>query len=60
MMYPWLVLSRGKSELTNRVSDTQTNYNNTGDWVRLVNADKQETGMDIALRKVRAQNNTRC
>ena len=47
MMYLWLVLSRDKSELTNRVYDTQTNYNNTGDWVRLVNADKQETGIDM-------------
>ena len=47
LMYLWHILSRDKTELINRVYTTQTNCNNTGDWVRLVAADKSELGIRL-------------
>ena len=47
LMYQWEILNRDKNELINRIFQTQTNYNNTGDWVRLVQADKQELEIDL-------------
>ena len=42
LMYLWHVLSRDENELISRVYSAQTNCNNTGDWVRLVQADNDK------------------
>ena len=47
LMYLWHVLSRDKTELIRRIYNTQTITNYTGDWVRLVTADKLD--LDITL-----------
>ena len=46
-MYYWEILNRDKSELIHRIYTTQKISNCTGDWVRLVEADKKELGIDL-------------
>lgn len=48
LMYLWHILSRDKTELISRIYAAQTNSNNTGDWVRLVQADKAELGINLS------------
>ena len=47
LMYLWEILNRDKSELITRIYTTQKLINSTGDWVRLVDADKAELGIII-------------
>ena len=46
-MYLWHILSRQDDELIHRVYNTQKVSNSVGDWVRLVNADKDELGIEL-------------
>ena len=41
LMYLWHILSRHKSELIRRIYTTQKITNSPGDWVRMVDRDKQ-------------------
>ena len=52
MMYLWHILSRDKSELIHRVYDTQKNDNSIGDWVRLVEQDKNELGISMTDQEI--------
>ena len=52
LMYLWHVLSRDENELISRVYAAQTNCNNTGDWVRLVQADKAELGIILTDKEI--------
>ena len=47
LMYLWHVLSRDEDELISRIYAAQTNCNNIGDWVRLMQPDKAE--LEITL-----------
>ena len=47
LMYLWEILNREKSELINRVYTTQKISNSIGDWIRLVEADRLELGLDL-------------
>ena len=47
LMYLWHVLSRDEDELICRIYTAQSNCNNTGDWVRLVESDKAELGITL-------------
>ena len=47
LMYLWHILSRQDDELIHRVYNTQKVSNSVGDWVRLVNADKDELGIEL-------------
>ena len=46
-MYLWQVLNRNESELVSRIYQAQNISNSLGDWVRHVQADKQELGITI-------------
>ena len=52
LMYLWHVLSRDRTELISRIYQTQNNQNCTGDWVRLVEADKIELGIDLTDQEI--------
>ena len=52
LMYLWHVLSRDENELISRVYADQTNCNNMGDWVRLVQADKAELGITLTDKEI--------
>ena len=47
LMYLWHILSRHKSELIRRIYTTQKITNSPGDWVRMVDRDKQQ--LDITM-----------
>ena len=47
LMYLWHILSRDDSELIHRIYNTQKVASSTGDWVRLVEADKEELGIGL-------------
>ena len=47
LMYLWHVLSRDKTELIQRVYNTQKISNNTGDWFTLVEADKKQAELGV-------------
>ena len=47
-MYLWHILSRDKTELIHRVYDTQRNSSSVGDFVRIIDADKLELGIDAS------------
>ena len=51
-MYLWHILSRDKSELIHRVYDTQKNDNSIGDWVRLVEENKNELGISMTDQEI--------
>ena len=46
-MYLWHILSRNNNELIHRIYQTQKNSSSFGDWVRLLEADKHELGIDM-------------
>ena len=46
-MYLWNILSRQDDELIHRVYNTKKVSNSVSDWVRLVNADKDELGIEL-------------
>ena len=48
----WEILNRDKSELIHRIYTTQKISNSTGDWVRLVEADKKELGIDLTDKQI--------
>ena len=48
LMYLWHILSRGENELIRRVYTTQKLSSNTGDWIGLVEQDKQQLGIDMS------------
>ena len=52
LMYLWHVLSRDEDELISRVCTVQTNSNNIGDWVRLVQSDKTELGITVTDKEI--------
>ena len=47
LMYLWHILSRDDSELIHRIYNTQKVASSTGDWVRMVEADKEELGIGL-------------
>ena len=51
-MYLWHILSRNESELIHRVYLTQKNDSSVGDWVRLVEADKHELGIELTEEEI--------
>ena len=51
-MYLWHILSREENELINRIYRIQSVCNNTGDWVKLVEADKTELGITLTYDEV--------
>ena len=52
LMYYWEILNRDKSELIHRIYTTQRISNSTGDWVRLVEADKTELGISLTDKQI--------
>jgi hypothetical protein len=52
LMYLWHVLSRDEDELICRIYTAQSNCNNTGDWVRLVQSDKAELGITLTDKEI--------
>ena len=52
LMYYWEILHRDKSELIHRIYTTQKISNSTGDWVRLLEADKTELGIDLTDKQI--------
>ena len=46
-MYLWEILNRDESELIHRIYRTQKVSNNTGDWIRLLEADKTELNITL-------------
>ena len=52
LMYLWHVLHRDKTELISRIYLTQKNQNSVGDWVRLVEADKSELGINLTDQEI--------
>ena len=48
LMYLWHILSREKSELIRRIYETQNLSNDSGDWIRLVENDKQELELKMS------------
>ena len=52
LMYYWEIPNRDKSELIHRIYTTQKISNSTGDWVRLVEADKKELGIDLTDKQI--------
>ena len=47
LMYLWHILNRNNSELIRRIYEAQKLSNNTGDWIKLVEADKKELEIDM-------------
>ena len=47
LMYLWHILSRDDEELIYRTYQTQCTSSVQGDWVRLVNSDKEELGINL-------------
>ena len=47
LMYLWKLLNVDKSELIHRIYKSQENASHPGDWVRLVEKDKQDLNLDI-------------
>ena len=47
LMYLWHILNRDKSELIRKIYEAQKLSNNIGDWIRLVEADKDELEIDM-------------
>ena len=47
LMYLWKLLNVDKSELIHRIYKSQENASHPGDWVRLVQKDKQDLDLDI-------------
>ena len=54
MMYLWHILSRNKSELIRRIYEIQKISNNIGDWIRMIENDKQE--LDLKMSDEEIQN----
>ena len=46
-IYLWQILSRNNDELIHRLYHTKKNSSSVGDWVRLLEADKHELGIDM-------------
>ena len=57
-MYYWEILHRDKSELIHRIYTTQNISNSTGDWVRLVEADKTELGISLTDEQIQGVSKT--
>ena len=51
-MFLWHILSREEDELIHRVYITQKNSQNTGDWVKLVETDKNELQIDLTDKEI--------
>ena len=47
LMYLWHVLHRDKTELIYKIYVTQKNQSSVGDWVRQVENDKSELGIEL-------------
>ena len=47
LMYLWHILKRNKTELIRRVYEAQKIFNNKGDFIKLIEADKKELEMNI-------------
>ena len=58
LMYYWEILHRDKSELIHRIYTTQNISNSTGDWVRLVEADKTELGISLTDEQIQGVSKT--
>ena len=43
-----IILSRSESKMIRQVYDTQILSNSVGDWVRMVQADKAELGINLS------------
>ena len=54
MMYLWHTLSRKETELIRRVYNSQLINNSVGDWVKLVDSDKCELGIDLTDREIQS------
>ena len=48
----WHLLSRSESEMIHRIYTTQNISSSVGDWVRLVQADKLELGIEVSDREI--------
>jgi hypothetical protein len=47
LMYLWHILSSQDDELIHKEYNTQKVSNSVGDWVRLLNADKDQLGIEL-------------
>ena len=52
-MYLWHILNRNKCELINRIYEAQKLSNITGDWIKLVEADKEELKIGMNDEEIR-------
>ena len=53
LMYLWHILNRNKCELINRIYEAQKLSNITGDWIKLVEADKEELKIGMNDEEIR-------